>query len=126
MFDFKQDLVLFSYNFEINFFVLKFFHVWCCQKMTLIFQKYFLEKTSLLSHHIMRKDKKREKKGIPPFFCHTRNNSWKKITPYPSQYHLIELLYFSNSLKLHIKKNPSRDKCLRNILTPVLSSPSFF
>jgi hypothetical protein len=88
---------------------LKFCHVWCCQKMTLIFQKYFLEKTSLLSHHIMRKDKKREKKGIPPFFRHTRNNSWKKKkkkTPYPSQYHLIKLLYFSSSLNLHIFKKP--------------------
>jgi hypothetical protein len=54
----------------------------------------------------MRKDKKREKKGIPPFFHHTRNNSWKNITPYPSQYHLIKLLYFSSSLKLHMFKKP--------------------
>jgi hypothetical protein len=52
----------------------------------------------------MRKDKRKEKKGIPPFFGHTRNNSRKKITPYPSLYHLIKLLYFSSSLKLHIFK----------------------
>ncbi len=94
MFDFKQDF--FSYNF-----VLKFSNVWCHKKMALILNIYFIGKTSLLSHHIMRK----EKKGKPPFFPHPRNNSLKKKTHYPSQYHLIKLLHFSSSSKPpHLKK----------------------
>jgi hypothetical protein len=74
-----------------------------CGKMTLIFENYFLGKISLLSHHIMRKE---EKGHTPPFSPttqpHPRNNSLKKKTPYPSQYHLIKLLNFSSSLKPHI------------------------
>jgi hypothetical protein len=37
----------------------------------------------------------------------------KKIAPYPSQYHLIKLLYFSSSLKPHIywkRKEKKREK----------------
>jgi hypothetical protein len=62
----------------------------------------------------MRKEKK-EKKEIPPLFFattehHRRNNCKKKNTPYPSQYHLIKLLYFSSSLEPpHLKTNPLRD-----------------
>ncbi len=110
MFDFKQ--FFFSYNFEINYFVLKFHHVWCHQKMTLIFKEYSLEKTSLLGHHIMRKEKKGEKGKTPMFFPIQENNSLKKKkTHYPSQYHLIKLLHFSSSLKPpHLKKSPVRDE----------------
>jgi hypothetical protein len=49
------------------------------------------------------KSEKKGEKGIPPFFPHPRNNS-KNKTPYLSQYCLIKLLYFSSSLKPHIKK----------------------
>jgi hypothetical protein len=44
---------------------------------------------------------------MPHFFLppttqpHPRNNS-KKINTYPSQYHLIKVLYFSSLLKPHI------------------------
>jgi len=64
--------------------------------MTLIFKKYFLGKTSLLNHHIMKKEKKGEKENITLFFI------TQEITLYPSQHHLIKLLYFSSSLKPHI------------------------
>jgi hypothetical protein len=48
---------------------------------------------------------RKEKKGKPPFFPHPRNNSLKKKTHYPSQYHLIKLLHFSSSSKPpHLKK----------------------
>jgi len=50
MFDFK--------NYEILFFVLKFCHVW---KNDID----ILGKISLLSHHIMRQEKKKEKGNIP-------------------------------------------------------------
>jgi hypothetical protein len=53
----------------------------------------------------MRKEK-REKKGIPPFFPHPRNNSFKEITPCPSQHHLIKLFHFPSSLEPHILKEP--------------------
>jgi hypothetical protein len=49
---------------------------------------------------------KKGKKVISPFFPHPRNNSLTKKTPYPSQYHLIKLFYFSSSLKPHILKKP--------------------
>jgi hypothetical protein len=64
----------------------------------------------------MRKEKKR---GIPPSFPQPPKPTqeitpWKKKkkTPYPSQYHLIKLLYFSSLVKAHIKKkkNPLRDE----------------
>jgi len=86
MFDFK--------NYEILFFVLKFCHVW---KNDID----ILGKISLLSHHIMRQEKKR-KKGISPTQPCPGNNSLKKKPPYPSQYHLIKLLNFSSSLKPNI------------------------
>jgi hypothetical protein len=65
MFDFKKDF--FSLKFIKLIFCAEIFHVWCPQKMTLIFKKYFLGKISFLSHLIMREEKKGEK-GIPPFF----------------------------------------------------------
>jgi hypothetical protein len=79
----------------------------------------------------MRK-KKGEKRytpfSFPPTFQpHPRNNLLRKQTPYASQYHLIKLLYFSSSLKLHIlKQNPLKDEKIKNILTPMLFSPNFF
>jgi hypothetical protein len=93
--------------FLFSFKIMKFnFLCWSfamCGKITLIFQNYFLGKIYLLSHHIMRKQKKGRKRVYPPFSAtpqpHPRNNSLKKKSPHPSQYHLIKLLNFSSSLK---------------------------
>ncbi len=68
MFDLKQDFVIFSLNFESKFLVLKSCHVWCLQKMTLVFEKYFLGKISLINHHLRERKKKGEKVNAPLFF----------------------------------------------------------
>jgi hypothetical protein len=85
--------------------------------MTLIFKKIFSWENILVKSSYYEKGK-REKKEYPPFSSttqpHSRNNSEKK-TPFPSQYHLIKLLYFSSSLKPHIIKKKG----------PMLSSPNF-
>jgi len=66
------------------------------------FFKIFSWENILVKSPYYEKGKKREKKGIPPFFPHPRNNSFKKITPCPSQHHLIKLFHFPSSLKPHI------------------------
>jgi hypothetical protein len=66
----------------------------------------------------MRKDKKREKKGIPPFFLHTINNSWKKKNSLP-----LPIPLNKTPLFFKFTKTPLRDEKSLNI---VLSSPNFF
>jgi hypothetical protein len=67
MFDFTQDFVLFSYNFKIDFLMLKFCHVWCRQKNDIGFLKIFYWKNILFKSPYYEKGKQRKKKGIPPF-----------------------------------------------------------
>jgi hypothetical protein len=55
--------------------------------MTLILEKYFVGKISLVNHHIMGKENKGNKGNTPLFSLTTqpkpKNNFLKKITPYP-------------------------------------------
>jgi hypothetical protein len=53
----------------------------------------------------MRKEKKGEKRNTP-LFSPPKKEFFEKKTLYPSEYCLKKLLYFSSSLKPHIKKKP--------------------
>ncbi len=114
----SNKILFFFFKFWNSFFVLKFCHVWWPQKMKLIFKKYFLGKLSLLTHHIMKKEKRREKKILPLFLPPPNPVQkiipWKKqlLTPPNTKYNQIPL-FFKFTKTPHLKKTPWETKFLK-------------